>query len=81
MRKQKDDTTWDVAGRIKALEMFSGSLVARPPAEEDAIPIHEAAPTRVPVPRHSRIFLRGSEGFGAYADLTLTAPEPRAAVD
>ena len=76
MRKQKnEDLTWDVAGRIKALEQFSGPLVVRPRAEGDAIPIHEAAPTRVPRPRPSRIFLRGAEGFGAYADLTATAPQ------
>ena len=77
MRKQKnEDLPWDVAGRIKALAQFSGPLVVRPSAEGDAIPIHEAAPTRVPRPRASRIFLRGAEGFGAYADLTATAPQP-----
>ena len=81
MRKQRnDDMTWDVAGRIKALEQFTGSLVPRRD-EADAIPINEAPPTRVPEPRHSRIFLRGSEGFGAYADLTVTAPAPRRAAD
>ena len=73
MRKQKnEDLTWDVAGRIKELEQFSGPLV-RPRAEADVIPIHEPAPLRVPVPSRSRIFLRGAEGFGAYADLTATA--------
>ena len=77
MRKQKnEDLTWDVAGRIKALEQFSGPLVVRPRAEADAIPIHEPAPVRVPVPSRSRIFVRGAEGFGAYADLTTTAPRP-----
>lgn len=77
MRKQKnEDLTWDVAGRIKALEQFSGPLVVRPRAEADPIPGHEPAPARVPRPRPSRIFLRGAEGFGAYADLTATAPQP-----
>ena len=78
MRKHKNDgsETWDVAGRIKALEQFSGPLVVRPRAEADAIPIHEPAPVRVPVPSRSRIFVRGAEGFGAYADLTVTAPRP-----
>jgi len=79
MRKHKHDsidTTWDVAGRIKALEQFSGPLVVRPRAEGDVIPIHEPAPVRVPVPSRSRIFVRGSEGFGAYADLTVTGPRP-----
>ncbi|WP_165356906.1 hypothetical protein [Nocardioides zhouii] len=82
MRKQRNDDslTWDVAGRIKALEQFTGSLVARR-AEADGIPINEAPPTRVPEPRHSRIFLRGAEGFGAYSDLTVTAPAPRPAMD
>ncbi len=81
MRKQKnEDPTWDVAGRIKALEQFTGPLV-RPREVSDVIPIHEAAPTRVPAPRPSRIFLRGAEGFGAYADLTVTAPQPRTALD
>ena len=77
MRKKNDSSeTWDVAGRIKALEQFSGPLVVRPRVEADAIPIHEPAPVRVPVPSRSRIFLRGAEGFGAYADLTVTAPRP-----
>jgi hypothetical protein len=79
MRRHKNDsndTTWDVAGRIKALEQFSGPLVVRPRAEADAIPAHEPAPVRVPVPSRSRIFVRGAEGFGAYADLTVTAPRP-----
>jgi hypothetical protein len=85
MRKQRnDDMAWDVAGRIKALEQFTGSLVPRraeAEAEVDQIPINEAPPTRVPEPRQSRIFLRGSDGFGAYADLTVTAPAPRRATD
>lgn len=77
MRKKNDSSeTWDVAGRIKALEQFSGPLVVRPRAEADAIPIHEPAPVRVPVPSRARIFVRGAEGFGAYADLTVTAPRP-----
>jgi hypothetical protein len=77
MRKKNDSSeTWDVAGRIKALEQFSGPLVVRPRAEADAIPIHEPAPVRVPVPSRSRIFVRGAEGFGAYAELTVTAPRP-----
>lgn len=77
MRKQKnEDLTWDVAGRIKALEQFSGPLVVRPRAESDAPPAHEPASARVPRPRPSRIFLRGAEGFGAYADLTASASQP-----
>lgn len=63
MRKRNEDITWDVAGRIKDLDQFTGSLVAPlPRAEHDAIPIHEAPPTHVPVPRRARIFLRGAGG-------------------
>ena len=91
MRKQRnDDTSWDVTGRIKSLEMFTGALVARPAGEGGShaadgageIPIHEAAPTRVPEPRRSRIFLRSGAGLhGAFAELTVTAPQPRTALD
>jgi len=80
-KKNDDDLSWDVAGRIKALEQFSGPLVVRPRAEADAIPIHEPAPVRVPVPSRSRIFVRGAEGFGAYADLTVTGQSPRPTTD
>ena len=77
MRRQKnDDVSWDVAGRIKALEQFTGPALVRPREEAESIPIHEPVRTRVPQPRQSRIFLRGAEGFGAYADLTVTAPQP-----
>lgn len=81
MRKQRDDMTWDVSGRIKALEQFTGALVARPAGESDAIPIDDAPPARMPVPRRSRVFLRSGGGHGAFADLTLTAPAPRPAMD
>ena len=82
MRKHRnDDTTWDVTGRIKALEQFTGALVERSRAEGEAIAIHEAPPTRVPEPRRSRIFLRSGGGHGVFADLTLTAPQPRPALD
>ena len=82
MRKHRnDDTTWDVTGRIKALEQFTGALVERSRAEGEAIAIHEAPPTRVPEPRRSRIFLRSGGGHGAFAELTVTAPQPRAALD
>jgi hypothetical protein len=90
MRKHRDDMSWDVTGRIEALEQFTGALVARPVDEADAIginaiiyaiPINDVPVTRVPVPRRSRIFLRSGEGHGAFADLTLTAPVPRPAMD
>jgi hypothetical protein len=86
-RDKHDGPAGDLSGRIKALDMFSGSMVARtvpdaapePPAE--VIPIHQAVSARVPLPRRSRVFLRHGEGHGAFADLTLTAPRPRVAVD
>lgn len=80
-RKNDNDMTWDVAGRIKELEQFSGPLVVRPRSEADAIPIHEPAPARVPVPSRSRIFVRGADGSGAYADLTVIAKGPRPTTD
>lgn len=77
----------DLTGRIKSLEQFTGALVARPGPETadgpdaDVIPIHEAPRSRVPAPRSSRVFLRSGGGHGAFADVTLTAPLPRPAVD
>jgi hypothetical protein len=85
MRSRKnDDVTWDVTGRIKSLEMFSGALVATPEseAEPEAIPVHRAPLARVPQPRRSKVFLRTAGGrHGAFAELTLTAPQPRHALD
>ncbi len=80
-KQHNDESTWDVTGRIKALEQFSGSFVARPRTEGEAIPITAAPPTRAPEPRRSRIFLRGGSGHGVFADLTVTAPLPRPALD
>lgn len=84
-RGKHDDQTGDLSGRIKALDMFTGSLVARSEpeavAEAEVIPIHQAVPARPPLPRRSRVFLRHGEGPGAFAELTLTAPRPRVAVD
>ncbi len=81
MRKHRDDMSWDVTGRIKALEQFTGAHVARPAGESEAVPINDEPLTRVPVPRRSRVFLRSGGGHGAFADLTLTAPVPRPAMD
>ena len=81
MRKQKnEDQTWDVAGRIKALEQFSGPLVVRPRGRgrRDPDPRAGAAPG-APCRAARASSCRGAEGFGVYADLTLTAP--RAAPD
>ncbi|MBD3944985.1 hypothetical protein [Nocardioides ganghwensis] len=88
MKRDRDNQGIDLSGRIKSLEQFTGSLVARHPEAGDGqeqIPINEAPPTRVPNPRRSRIFLRsggGHEGgHGVFADLTLTAPHPSVATD
>jgi hypothetical protein len=88
MRHDRDKQGIDLTGRIKSLEQFTGSLVARDPevsADHEQIPINEAPRSRVPNPRRSRIFLRsggGREGgHGVFADLTLTAPHPRVATN
>jgi len=87
MKNDRDAQGIDLTGRIKSLEQFTGSLVARPGGEAidgpdaDVIPIHEAPRSRVPAPRRSRVFLRGGGGNGSFAELTLTAPRPRPAVD
>lgn len=81
MKRERNHHVEDLSGRIKSLDMFTGSLVARsqPEPAVEAVPVHEPAPLRVPLPRRSRVFLR--HGAGVFADLTLTAPRPRAAVD
>lgn len=87
MKHDRDKQGIDLSGRIKSLEQFTGSLVARHPeaGADEQIPINEAPRTRVPHPRRSRIFLRsggGDEGgHGVFADLTLTAPHPPVATD
>ena len=88
MKHDRDNKGIDLSGRIKSLEQFTGSLVARhaeAEADREEIPINEAPPARVPDPRRSRIFLRsggGREGgHGVFADLTLTAPHPPVATD
>jgi len=87
MKHDRDNQRIDLSGRIKSLEQFTGSLVARQP-EGDAgeqVPVDEAPTARVPNPRRSRIFLRNGSrregGHGMFADLTLTAPHPSAAND
>ena len=69
-----------LAGRLKDIEHFTGSLAPRQP-EAEVIPVNEATVTHVPVPRRSRVFLRHGEGHGVFAELTLTAPRPRHALD
>lgn len=79
MRRQKnDDHSWDATGRIKSLEMFTGALVTSP---EGGAPTEVPLRARVPQPRRSRIFLRSGGGHGAFAELTVTAPQPRHALD
>ena len=87
MKHDRDAQGIDLTGRIKSLEQFTGSLVARSDAGTtdgpgaDVIPIHEAPRSRVPAPRRSRVFLRGGGGRGSFAEFTVTAPLPRRAVD
>jgi hypothetical protein len=87
MKHVRDTQGIDLTGRIKSLEQFTGSLVARPASESDGghdadvIPIHDAPRSRVPSPRRSRVFLRGGGGQGFFAELTVTAPRPRATTD
>jgi hypothetical protein len=81
MKKERDSQQGDLTGRIKSLEQFTGTLVARVAPEVEAIPINDAPVVRVPTPRRSRIFLRHGEGHGFFADLTITAPLPRTALD
>ena len=77
MKHDRDNQGIDLAGRIKSLEQFTGSLVTRP----QTVPIHDAPPSQVPRPRRSRIFLRNGEGHGVFADLTITAPLARPVTD
>jgi hypothetical protein len=81
MKKERDSQQGDLTGRIKSLDQFTGTLVARPQSEEEAVPIAEVPAGRVSQPRRSRIFLRNGEGHGVFADLTITAPLPRAAIE
>lgn len=83
MKKERDSQLGDLSGRIKSLDQFTGSLVAPPRSEVEAevIPITEPSVGRVPRPRPSRVFLRKGEGHGFFADLTLTAPLVRTAIE
>ncbi|WP_322920445.1 hypothetical protein [Nocardioides renjunii] len=87
MKDRDDDRVGDLgdlAGRIRYLEQFTGSLVAREPrsgTDAQVISLHDAPTHRVPAPRRARIFLRHGEGHGTFADVTITAPRPRAASD
>ena len=82
MKRDRSIPDVDLASRLKDLEQFTGALVRRhPEPEPDVIPINEAPEARLPVPRRSRIFLRHGQGHGVFADLTLTAPVPRIALD
>ena len=72
MKSESSTEDSGLAGRLKELEHFTGSIVADGPAEE--IPSNVIPLARVPVPRRARVFLRGGEGHGVFADLTLTAP-------
>ena len=75
MKHESKTQVLDLAGRLKDVEHFTGALASRQP-DTEVIPINEAAVTRVPVPRRSRVFLPHGEGHGVFAELTLTAPRP-----
>jgi hypothetical protein len=79
MKRESIDEVTDLTGRIKSLDQFRGGLVARREPEADEIPITDAPSQRIPAPRRSRVFLRGGEGHGSFAEVTLTAPRPRPA--
>ena len=79
--KQASVQTSNLAGRLKDLEHFTGVHVGRREHEPETTPISATRATRAPVPRRSRVFLRSGDGHGAFADLTVTAPHPRLAVD
>ena len=81
MKNESIDEVTDLTGRIRSLDQFSGSLIVRRPSAAEAIPITDAPSQRVPSPRRSRVFLRGGEGHGVFAEVTLTAPRPRASSD
>ena len=85
MKRHMDDQPSNLAGRLKDLEHFTGALVGGrehvPDHEAEPVPISTSRATHVPVPRRSRVFLRTADGHGAFADLTLTAPHPRIALD
>jgi hypothetical protein len=87
MRHDRNIHRIDLTGRIKSLEHFTGSLVARQPeGGHEPDPVEVVAPERLPTPRRSRIFLRGGgggleAGHGVFAELTLTAPPPSLATD
>lgn len=66
----------DLTERLRSLEHLTGPRPARQRADAVVIPINEAPGMRLPVPRRSRVFLRGGGGHGAFAELTLTAPRP-----
>lgn len=78
MKRERDNQGIDLTDRVKSLEQFTGTLVARPESSAEVIPIRDAPVALAPRPRRSRIFLRTN---GAFADLTITAPSPRAAIE
>ncbi|WP_210439179.1 hypothetical protein [Nocardioides xinjiangensis] len=83
MKNHTGDGSIDLSARITSLEQFRGSLVARPRtgAGHDDAPADDAPPSRVLRPRRARVFLRGGGGLGTFAELTVTAPRPRASAD
>ena len=74
--RERDEQVVDLSSRVRSLEQFGGALRRPPRPDAEAIPINDAPVARIPVPRRSRVFLRGGDGPGGFADVTLTAPRP-----
>ena len=74
-----------MATRLQQIqESRATALVAQPPRSVLVAALEQAAaPPRVvvPVPRRGRVFLRGSEGHGAFGNVTLTSPLPEVSTD
>lgn len=76
--RERDEQVVDLSSRVRSLEQLGGALRRPPRPAGEAIPINDAPLARIPVPRRSRVFLRGGDGPGGFADVTLTAPRPPA---
>lgn len=82
MGDQTNTYDHQISGRLRELEQLSGAMLARrTPQVVEVVEDAESGRGLVPVPRRSRIFLRHGEGYGTFADLTVTAPQPRHTTD
>ncbi len=69
--------TSELGDPLEHAESPSAGLVSRREHADGGIDRNPPPVTLVPVPRASRIFLRHGAGHGAFADLTVTAPDNR----